>query len=69
MAKVLVATEKPFSKGSGTESDPYQIASAGDLTMMADLCNGADYASFTDKHFRQTADINMQDVTIPAILR
>lgn len=67
--EVLVVTleEKPFKKGSGSESDPYMIENSGDLQMMAELINGAEYTSYADKHFRQGADINMQDVTVPAI--
>ncbi|MBO6170322.1 MAG: hypothetical protein J6O51_10205 [Bacteroidales bacterium] len=54
--------EKPFSKGEGTEADPYQISAPADLQMMAELCNGADYSKYIDKYYVQTSDINMNDV-------
>jgi len=64
---VVPLNEKPFGKGSGTESDPYLIAKPSDLRMMAEVCSGSDYASYTDKHFRQSADLNMLDVALPPI--
>ncbi len=42
-----------FSGGSGTEADPYQIATAADLTTLGQ--NTEDY----DKHFIMTADIDL----------
>lgn len=45
--------------GSGTEADPYIIASRTDLENMASMCNGSMQEHYTGKFFRQTADIDM----------
>ncbi|MBR6002081.1 MAG: hypothetical protein IK045_04380 [Bacteroidales bacterium] len=54
--------EPSFAKGSGTEDDPYQIAVPADLARLADLCNGSHADDFADKHYRQTANLNMTGV-------
>lgn len=54
-----------FSGGTGSESDPYQIASAGDFAYLANAVNGGD--SFGGKYFSVTAseiDFNNYSVVI-----
>lgn len=51
----------PF-EGSGTEQDPYQISSPGNLSYMSAVLSSADYAEYAGKHYRQTADIDMGSV-------
>lgn len=47
--------------GSGTEADPYIIATAVDLQNMASMCNGSTQEHYTGKYFSQTADIDMKN--------
>lgn len=44
-------------QGSGTPESPYLISTADDLAKLAKACNLGE--SFTGKHFRQTADIEL----------
>lgn len=48
-----------YSGGSGTETDPYQISTAGDLEMFASLVNSG--TNYTDTYFKQTANINLNE--------
>ncbi len=52
-----------FAGGSGTEEDPYQIATAEQLALLASIVNvsNSDYA---DKYYIQTADIILNDSSI-----
>lgn len=43
--------------GQGTAASPYLITSADDLAKLAKACNAGE--SFTGKHFKQTADIQL----------
>ncbi len=49
---IIMSNEFPYSGGSGTESDPYQISNLDDLTR---LCQNS---GNWDKYFIQTADID-----------
>ena len=49
--------------GSGTSADPYQVASASDLAILAtDVNGGTDYSQ---KFFLQTADITLSSAWTP----
>ena len=48
-------------KGSGTESDPYQISSKEELKMMRDLVNNRYFSSYQYAHYIQTADIDLEN--------
>ena len=56
--------DKPtFSQGTGTQSDPYVVATSDDLVTMMGLINDeTTYPSYMDKYFSQTADIDMAGV-------
>lgn len=59
-----IAQQEPtYSGGSGTKEDPWIIATAEDLNAMAVRSDrsGKMYASFSNKYFKQTADIDMKD--------
>ena len=47
-----------FSKGSGTEDDPYIIANADELAYMGDRISN-DNANYGNKHYKLIADINI----------
>ncbi len=52
----------PFSGGSGTKDDPYQIATAYDLRLLSELVNDADTNSeYKSCYYIQTADIDLND--------
>ncbi len=51
-----------YFKGSGTESDPWIIQSAEELTQLALLCE-REYSKYGSAHYRMGADIDMSDVT------
>ncbi|MBR3074831.1 MAG: hypothetical protein IKH11_03630, partial [Bacteroidales bacterium] len=59
--------QKPFAKGSGTESDPYIVSTPGELAVLAFLTGGEYADKYIDKHYRQTADINMNEVALACI--
>ena len=63
----VLGAQTAFAKGTGTESDPYIIATPEDLALMGTLCSGSFADKFTDKCYKQTADINMQNVSMPCI--
>ncbi|MBO4263851.1 MAG: hypothetical protein J5871_04145, partial [Bacteroidales bacterium] len=48
-----------FSGGNGTETDPYLIAKAEDLQALASYVNGEQSAAYRQKHYCQTADIDL----------
>jgi len=54
---------KAFSGGSGTQADPYQIATAGDLHELA----AASAPSTLSSWFKLVDDVNMLDETISPI--
>ena len=56
-----------FSGGRGTQSSPYLIAEAKDLTELRDLINSNSYANFASKFYRQTADINLGGASLRVI--
>ncbi len=58
---LLVSTAFAYSGGSGTESDPYQIAAVSDWN---DLMNTV---SDWNKHFIMTADVNLQGVALTPV--
>ena len=51
-----------FSGGSGTEADPYQIATGADLAYLAQLVNEGN-AEYNAAHYVLTADIALNDTT------
>ena len=54
--------------GSGTAEDPYQIATADDLELLATFCNDASKNSeYADKHYRQTKNIDLTNVAFTAV--
>lgn len=57
--RVPLAKIPVLFSGSGTEQDPYIIATRQDLENMAAMTNGATTEHYTGKYFRQTADIDM----------
>ena len=64
MFAVAEDTASPFSGGSGTEADPYQIATAYDLRLLSELTNDPDTSgSYYKCHYVQTADINLNNET------
>lgn len=52
-----VATE--FAGGSGTESDPYQIATGAQLAYFASLINGSSNSTYCSSYYVLTADIDL----------
>ena len=48
-----------FSGGTGTESDPYLISSAGGLRYLAQVINSVDTLDYKEKYFALTADIDL----------
>ena len=55
-------------EGSGTETDPYLIASASDLAALAARTNsGETYADYVDKYYKLTADIDMSGISFQPI--
>ena len=56
--------DKPtFTTGSGTEEDPYVIATSDDLVTLMGLINDeTSYPSYMNKYFSQSADIDMDGV-------
>ena len=64
MFAVAEDTASPFSGGSGTESDPYQIATAYDLRLLSELTNDPDTSgSYYKCHYIQTNDIDLNNET------
>ncbi|MDR0385467.1 MAG: InlB B-repeat-containing protein [Prevotellaceae bacterium] len=58
----LYAQNSPFSGGgSGSKEDPYRIAQLSDLILVRDHCGG----SYTNTHFRLTADITVSATWTP----
>lgn len=49
-------------EGSGTQADPYKIASADALSLLAAKLAGDSYGDYADKYYLQTVDINMSGV-------
>lgn len=49
-------------EGSGTETGPYLIASAENLLYLSQVLTSADYESYADKYYVQTADIDMDNI-------
>lgn len=45
--------------GSGTSADPYLIQNYKDMLRLSVYTNGSDYASYTKKYYKMTADIDM----------
>lgn len=48
--------------GSGTEDDPYIVASGNDLAYVAEQVNANQWNSFSDKHFKLTTNIDLNGV-------
>ena len=48
-----------FSGGTGTEQDPYKIATAEDLMYLSELTNGSEASNYINKYYVQMADIDM----------
>ena len=64
---LTIENGQPTFKGKGSDADPFLIENTGDLVRLAEFCNG-DYADiFTDKSYKQTADIDMDRVPLQAI--
>ena len=54
--------------GDGSAANPYLIATAADLKLLSTRINDASQcATYTDKHYRQVANIDMSAVTIAPI--
>ncbi len=56
----------PFSGGSGTEDDPYQISTAYDLHVFSELVADSDTATakhYAQAHYIQTKDIDLKSVS------
>lgn len=70
---VTVSFSPAFSGGSGTSADPWQIGTKDDLVTLAAFVNDGsaaafdkgsnDYGNFNGYYFKQTADIDLTDVT------
>lgn len=61
------AFETDFSGGEGTESSPYLISTAADLTSLSQRTNGSEAAQFAAAHYRQTADVDLSGVEFQPI--
>lgn len=70
---VFAAEAPSFSGGTGTQGDPWLIASQADLTALAEFLNSGNAATFDTEnagvgnchgyYFKQTADIDLTGVT------
>ena len=70
---VFAAEAPPFSGGTGTQGDPWLIASQADLTALAEFLNSGNAETFDTEnanvgnchgyYFKQTADIDLTGVT------
>lgn len=56
-----------FSGGSGTQDDPYRIATAADISLLSTLSNGASASTYSGKYYVQVADIDMTGVTVEPV--
>ena len=48
-----------FAGGNGTSTNPYQIATAGQLAYLSYLINGDSNSSYRSRYYEQTADIDL----------
>lgn len=49
-----------FAGGSGSQGDPYLISNAAELAYLSKIfSDGTGYNNYSDKYFKQTADINL----------
>lgn len=51
-----------YADGLGTEDDPYQIATAAQLAYLSELCAEENAEAVTEKYWRLTADIDLNDI-------
>lgn len=56
----MAGEEPPFSGGSGTKEDPYQLSSAQELRFLAERVNAGD-KNYNTAHYLLTADINLSE--------
>ena len=64
---IMTAQKVTFS-GSGTSTDPYQIATADDLYCMANMVNDPLMnKGFGTRYYQQVADIDLSEDTFPSI--
>ncbi|MBQ8894646.1 MAG: dockerin type I repeat-containing protein [Clostridia bacterium] len=61
MAVFASAEEVPFA-GSGTEEDPYIIATVADLTALSDAINSDADGVYYGAYFKQTADLDLSGI-------
>ncbi|MCD8006003.1 MAG: hypothetical protein LUF29_03370, partial [Oscillospiraceae bacterium] len=52
-----------FAGGSGTETDPYQIATGAQLAYLASLINGSSNSTYCSCYYILTADIDLNNVS------
>lgn len=60
----------PFTGGSGTSADPYQIASSYDLQILSELVADSDEATakkYSQAYYEQTKDIELKNVSFVPI--
>ena len=56
-------TATSFAAGSGTEKDPYQIATGAQLAYLAKVINSTStYSAYATKHYKLTADIDLKNM-------
>lgn len=63
---IYIETAESFSGGSGTEKDPYQISTAAELALMAELTNDEDSTAsseYNKANYKLTADISLNDTS------
>ena len=59
LSAFALAEESPFAGGSGTEADPYQIATADQLLALAAAVNDGSAGGYAGVYFALTADIDL----------
>ena len=64
---VPVNGAQPVFAGDGTESSPYLISKPSELVLLSELCKGTSSGSFNGKFYKQSADINMDGLTLSCI--
>lgn len=56
-------TATAFAGGTGSSTDPYQIANAEQLAYLLKIVNTGDYSATFNKHYKLTADIYLNSIT------
>jgi hypothetical protein len=60
---LVPGSSSPYFHGVGTNEDPYQISTAGQLAKLAELVNAGD-TNYKDKNYKLTADLDLSDYGI-----